>query len=80
MLEGKNCAVMPAGNPVTLRVTAALKLELAVVVSVTVLEFPAETPMEATEDARANVGAGVTVTESAMGFFVAPLVAVMVAE
>jgi hypothetical protein len=80
MLEGKSCAVMPAGSPVTLRVTAALKLKLAVVVSVTVWELPAETLMEVAEDAKENVGAGATVTEIAMGFFVAPLVAVMVAE
>jgi hypothetical protein len=71
---------MPAGKPVTLRVTAALKLELAVVVSVTVLDFPAETLMEPAEDAKVNVGAGATVTESAMGFFVVPLVAITVAE
>ena len=80
MLEGKSCAVMPAGNPVTLRVTAALKLELAVVVSVKVWEFPTETLMEGSEDAKENVGAGATVTESVMGFFIAPLVADTVAE
>jgi hypothetical protein len=71
---------MPAGSPLTLSVTAALKLEFAVVVSVTVLELPAETLIEAAEDAKVNVGAGATVTESAMGCFVAPLAADTVAE
>ena len=80
MLAGKNCAVTPVGNPVTVSVMEALKVELGVVVIVRLSEAPAATLMEATEDAKTNVGAGATVTASVTTCFVEPLAAVTVVE
>ena len=50
------------------------------VVSVNVLDAPAATLMEPAEEASVNVGAGATVTESAIVCFVEPLLAATVAE
>jgi len=78
--EGENCAVKPVGNPVAVRVMAALKVEFGVVVTVRVLEAPTATLEEIAEGARENVGAGATVTESDSCCFTEPLVADTVAE
>jgi len=76
MLAGVNAAVTPLGNPVTVKAMAALKVELGVVVSVTVLEAPpAVTLREVAPEARANVGVAATVTESDTCCLMAPLAA-----
>ena len=80
VLAGRNCAVTPVGKPFAESVTAALNVELGVVVSVRVLEAPAATLMEVAEDTSVNVGAGGTVTESGMVCLVEPLPAATVAE
>jgi hypothetical protein len=79
-LEGRNCAVMPAGSPVTVMVTAELKLEFGVVVNVNVLDAPGATLMEVAATASVNAGAGATVSESDSVCPVDPLLAATVAE
>ena len=78
--EGENCAVRPVGNPVAVRVIAALKPEFGVVVSVRLLEVPAATLAEVADSVRENVGAGATVIENTFCCFTDPLVAETVAE
>lgn len=80
MLEGRNCAVMPAGSPVTVMVTGELKLEFGVVVNVNVLDAPGATLMEVAATARVNAGDGATVIESDAACLVDPLLAATVAE
>ena len=79
-LAGKNCAVSPAGNPLTVNVTAALKVEFGAVVSVRVLDVPGATLIEPADKAIANVGAGATVSDNAAVCFAAPLLAATVRE
>lgn len=62
-VAGVNAAVTPAGNPVTEKDTALLKVEFGVLVNVTELKLPAVTPMELAPD-KAKVGVAATVTES----------------
>lgn len=78
--EGENCAVRPDGNPVAVKVIAALNVEFGVVVSVRLLDVPAATLADVVEVARVNVGAGATVTGSTFCCFTDPLVAETVAE
>lgn len=80
MCEGENATVKPVGNPLAVRVTAALKVEFAVVVKVTALEDPAGTLMEVAEGARVKVGEGAIVTERDTWCVVEPLAAETVAE
>ena len=54
MFEGENCADMPLGSPVAVRVMAALKVEFGPVVSVSAEEAPAATRMEVAEGVRVN--------------------------
>jgi hypothetical protein len=75
VLAGENCAVSPVGNPVTVNVMAALKVEFGVVVSSNEFELPAETLVEVTEGAKVNVGAGAMVTAIETCCFMEPLVA-----
>lgn len=76
--EGENLAVKPVGNPVAVKVIAALKLELGVVVMVRVAA-PAATLGAEVEGAIVNVGAGATTMESDFVCFSEPLVADTVA-
>lgn len=78
--EGDNCAVKPVGNPVAVKVIAALKLEFVVVVSVRALEVPAATLADVADGVREKVGAVATVIESTFCCFTDPLVAETVAE
>jgi len=77
-LAGKNCAVMPAGKPEAVSVTAALKNKSGVLVRVNVVDDPGETLVEPADDARANLGVGETVTESGATCFADPLLAATV--
>lgn len=78
MLAGRNCAVTPVGNPVTVSVTAALNVEFGVVVSVNVLDAPGVTLREVSDDASVNAGNGGIVTDSDAVCFVAPPLAATV--
>ena len=78
--EGENCAVKPVGNPVTVKVIAALNVEFGLVVSVRLLEAPAATLTDVAEAASVKVGAGDTVIESTFCCLIDPLVAEIVAE
>jgi hypothetical protein len=78
--EGENCTVKPDGNPVAVKLIAALKLEFGVVVSVRLLEAPVARLAEVADGVRENVGAGATVIESAFCCFTDPLVAETVTE
>jgi len=78
--DGVNPAVKPVGNPIAVSVTAALKVELGAVVSVSAREVPTGTLTELAEGVRVNVGTGATVTESDCCCFIEPLVATTAAE
>lgn len=81
IVTGVKVPVTPAGNPVTVKAIAALKVEFGVAVIVTVFaEPPASMLTELDEDPRLNVGAASTVTESVICCLVVPLIAVTVAE
>jgi len=71
---------MPAGKPEAVSVTAALKNKSGVLVRVNVVDDPGETLVEPADDARANLGAGETVTESGAACFADPLLAATVTE
>jgi hypothetical protein len=74
-----NFTVKPVGNPVAVKVIAALKLELGVVLMVRVLDAPAATLGAVVEGAIVNVGAGATTTESDFVCISEPLVSDTVA-
>jgi hypothetical protein len=77
--EEENCPVMPDGSPDTERSIAAVKVEFAVVVNVSVFEPPAATVTEVAEDDKVKVGAGATASGTETVFFSVPLVPVTVA-
>ncbi len=80
MLAGRNCAVTPVGKPVTVSVMAALNVEFGVLVRVNVVDAPAATLREVTDDASVNRGNGATATGSDTVCFVDPLLATTVTE
>ena len=80
MLAGRNCALTPLGNPLTVSVTAELKVGFGVVVRVNVADAPAPTLMEVTDDASVNVATGATDSASDTVCLVNPLLAATVTE
>jgi hypothetical protein len=78
MLAGAKLAVIPLGTPLTARLTAALKLVLAVVVKVTLPRLPAATVSELGETASVKVGGTSRVTVLVAVLVIPPPAAVMV--
>jgi hypothetical protein len=68
------------GNPLTVSVTGALKLEFGVVVKLTLLEPPGARLTELSPATRVNAGAGATVIVSGADPVIVPLVAETLAE
>jgi hypothetical protein len=78
MLEGAKLAVTPLGSPLTARLTAALKVPLAVVVKVTLPRLPAARLSELGETASVKVGGSSRVSVLVAVLVIPPPVAVMV--
>jgi len=71
---GEKVPVMPAGSPVTLRVTAELNAAFPAAVTVMVWRVPAGMVSRVADEASVNAGAS-TVTETAAELVTDPLVA-----
>ena len=78
MLVGEKLAVSPDGCPDTVRLTADLKVEVIVVVAVTVALLPTSIVTEPADVARVKVAGTVTTRLTVAVFEVPPEVAVTV--